>query len=52
MFFFSLRYDFVAYPPGTHVYHSHYGKQRADGLSGTLIVKVVKQAGVVYVDWP
>jgi iron transport multicopper oxidase len=34
----TFTYRFVAYPAGTHWYHSHDGVQYADGLSGPLIV--------------
>lgn len=34
-----FRYKFVAQDVGTHFYHSHMGFQRADGVSGLLIVR-------------
>ncbi|XP_077977301.1 uncharacterized protein LOC144432878 [Glandiceps talaboti] len=34
----TFTYRFLATPPGTHWYHSHYGTQRSDGLYGALIV--------------
>ncbi|XP_078000277.1 uncharacterized protein LOC144452935 isoform X1 [Glandiceps talaboti] len=34
----TFTYRFLATPPGTHWYHSHFGTQRTDGLYGALIV--------------
>nr|XP_039257018.1 laccase-5-like [Styela clava] len=34
----SFTYEFTAYPPGTHFWHSHAGLQKADGLAGALII--------------
>lgn len=35
----SFRYKFLAENGGTHMWHSHLGMQRGDGLFGALIVK-------------
>ncbi|KAL3875074.1 hypothetical protein ACJMK2_038012, partial [Sinanodonta woodiana] len=35
----TFRYEFTAYPAGTHWYHSHTGMQFADGLFGAFIVR-------------
>ncbi|XP_064613186.1 uncharacterized protein LOC135476969 [Liolophura sinensis] len=34
----TFTYRFMAYPAGTHWYHSHLGTTRSDGLFGALIV--------------
>ncbi|XP_016840817.1 laccase-4-like [Nasonia vitripennis] len=34
-----FRYDFIADRPGSFIWHSHSGEQRADGLFGALIVR-------------
>ena len=34
----SFTYQFIADPPGTHWYHSHFSNQRADGLYGAIII--------------
>ncbi|XP_031570019.1 laccase-4-like [Actinia tenebrosa] len=34
----SFQYRFIADPPGTHWYHSHFEMQKADGLFGALII--------------
>ena len=36
--FYIVRYEFEAYPSGTHYYHSHAGLQSAEGIFGPLIV--------------
>ena len=33
-----MTYEFLAWPPGTHFYHSHAHVQAADGLKGMFIV--------------
>ncbi|CAG9803373.1 unnamed protein product [Chironomus riparius] len=38
-YFSNYRYIFYADDVGTHFYHSHSGNQKADGLSGALIVR-------------
>lgn len=38
----TMRYRFVAEKPGTYWYHSHYGMQRAWGVSGSLIFRQPK----------
>lgn len=38
-YFSQYRYIFRADDAGTHFYHSHSGNQKADGLSGALIVR-------------
>ena len=35
----SYKYDFIAFPAGTHWYHAHSGAHRTDGLYGALIVQ-------------
>ena len=35
----SYKYDFQAFPAGTHWYHAHSGAHRTDGLYGALIVQ-------------
>ena len=35
----NCRYEFRAYPAGTHWYHSHAGQQLGDGCSGPVIVR-------------
>lgn len=35
----TFRYTFLADNPGTHMWHSHLGLQRSDGLVGPLIVR-------------
>ena len=35
---FVLVYRFKASPSGTHLYHSHHGAMRREGLSGAFIV--------------
>lgn len=35
----SFRYKFNAENPGTHMWHSHLGMQRSDGVFGALIVR-------------
>lgn len=34
----KFTYRFMAYPVGTHWYHSHFSTQRLDGISGAFIV--------------
>ncbi|XP_048577660.1 LOW QUALITY PROTEIN: L-ascorbate oxidase [Nematostella vectensis] len=34
----SFQYRFIADPPGTHWYHSHFELQKSDGLYGALII--------------
>lgn len=38
----TFRYSFLAENPGTHMWHSHLGLQRSDGLVGPLIVREVE----------
>lgn len=38
----TFRYTFQADNPGTHMWHSHLGLQRSDGLVGPLIIREVK----------
>ena len=35
----SMTYEFRAWPPGTHWYHSHAALQVGDGLRGMFIVE-------------
>ena len=35
----TMTYEFVAWPPGTHWYHSHSALQAGDGLKGLFIVE-------------
>ncbi|KAL1123321.1 hypothetical protein AAG570_002407 [Ranatra chinensis] len=35
----TFRYQFSAFPAGTHVWHGHSGYQEADGLFGQLVVR-------------
>ncbi|CAG9808695.1 unnamed protein product [Chironomus riparius] len=39
----TFRYSFLADNPGTHMWHSHLGLQRSDGLVGPLIVREVEE---------
>lgn len=39
----TMRYRFVAEKPGTYWYHSHFGIQRAWGVSGSLIFREPKK---------
>ncbi|KAL5274167.1 hypothetical protein ACFFRR_000750 [Megaselia abdita] len=39
----TMRYRFIAENPGTYWYHSHYGMQRAWGVSGSLIFRQPKK---------
>ena len=32
----------MAYPSGSFIWHAHYGKQRADGQAGALVVQVTR----------
>jgi len=39
----SFQYKYIANDPGTHLWHSHSGLQRADGLFGAIIVRQNEQ---------
>jgi multicopper oxidase len=41
------RYEFVAGPPGTYLYHSHYGLQSDRGLVGSLVI----EENTPHVEW-
>ena len=34
----SQEFEFIAYPPGTHLWHGHLGMNVADGIAGAIIV--------------
>ena len=41
----SFTYEFVAWPAGTYIYHSHVGYQLDQGLHGALVVEPRRQPG-------
>ena len=48
----SYKYDFIAFPAGTHWYHAHSGAHRTDGLYGALIVQDELLGGLYDEDFP
>lgn len=51
----TFTYRFLAEPPGTHLYHSHFHNQRLDGLFGLLVVHsfvpILPQLYATIADW-
>lgn len=41
----SFTYEFLAWPPGTYIYHSHVSYQLDQGLHGPLVIEPIRQPG-------